>query len=162
MFDDTLTKKAALNALAAALDYGARLIVGFLVTPWLVAGLGNYFYGTWQILNRMIGYISPASGRAVRFQAAGVLLTSRNLDEGIRWRRGLTVIVISPARDRAVRFHAAGVASASGDPGERVFRGRGLVGSPARYCAVRFHTAAEKLRSAASAVGNMVELTVRG
>jgi O-antigen/teichoic acid export membrane protein len=61
--DENLTKKAYLNALAAALDYAARLLVGFFVMPWMVAGLGDYFYGTWQILNRMIGYISPASGR---------------------------------------------------------------------------------------------------
>ena len=61
--DEGLTKKASLNALAAALDYGARLVVGFVVTPWLVSGLGDYFYGTWQILNQLVGYISPASGR---------------------------------------------------------------------------------------------------
>jgi len=61
--DESLTKKAYLNALAAALDYGARLCVGFVVTPLLVAGLGDYFYGAWRILERLVGYISPASGR---------------------------------------------------------------------------------------------------
>jgi len=60
---DSLTKKASLNALAVALDYGARLLVGFLTTPLLVIGLGRYFFGAWQVLNRLIGYISPASGR---------------------------------------------------------------------------------------------------
>ena len=38
--DGSLTKKAYLNALTEALDYGARLAVGFLITPLLVAGLG--------------------------------------------------------------------------------------------------------------------------
>lgn len=61
--DKGLTKKAYLNALTVVLDYGARLMVGFLVTPLMVAGLGNYSYGLWQVLNRLIGYISPASGR---------------------------------------------------------------------------------------------------
>ncbi len=61
--DDSLTKKASLNALEVALDYGARLLVGFLTTPLLVLGLGQYFFGAWQILNRLIGYISPSSGR---------------------------------------------------------------------------------------------------
>lgn len=61
--DEGLTKKASLNALAAGLDYGSRLLVGFVITPILVAGLGDFYYGAWQILNRMMGYISPASGR---------------------------------------------------------------------------------------------------
>lgn len=61
--EEGLTKKASLNALAAALDYGARLLVGFLVTPLLVAGLGAFYYGAWQVLLRLVGYISPASGR---------------------------------------------------------------------------------------------------
>jgi len=29
----------------------------------MVAGLGNYLFGMWQVLNRLIGYITPASGR---------------------------------------------------------------------------------------------------
>jgi len=62
--DRSLTKKAYLNALASALEYGARVLVGFLVTPLLVAGLGEYYFGTWQILNRLVGYLSPASGRS--------------------------------------------------------------------------------------------------
>jgi O-antigen/teichoic acid export membrane protein len=61
--DQSLTKKAYLNALASGLDYTARLLVGFILTPWLVAGLGAYSYGLWQILNRVVGYITPASGR---------------------------------------------------------------------------------------------------
>jgi O-antigen/teichoic acid export membrane protein len=61
--DESLTKKAYLNALASALDYAARLLVGFILQPLLVSGLGDYPYGLWQILNRLVGYISPASGR---------------------------------------------------------------------------------------------------
>jgi len=61
--DDSLTKKASLNAIASALDYGARLVVGFLVQPIMVSGLGDYYYGVWQILLRLIGYITPAGGR---------------------------------------------------------------------------------------------------
>jgi O-antigen/teichoic acid export membrane protein len=57
--DTSLTKKAFLNALASALDYSAKIIV----TPFMVTGLGDYFYGAWQILMRVVGYMSPASGR---------------------------------------------------------------------------------------------------
>jgi len=59
----SLTQKAYLNALAAALDYGARLITGFVVTPFLVTGLGNLGYGIWRTLDSLTGYISVASGR---------------------------------------------------------------------------------------------------
>jgi len=61
--DKGLTKKAYLNALTVILDYGASLIVGFVVMPLMVAGLGNYMFGMWQVLVRLIGYITPASGR---------------------------------------------------------------------------------------------------
>lgn len=61
--DKGLTKKAYLNALTVVLEYGASLVVGFLITPLMVAGLGNYLFGMWQILNRLIGYINPVSGR---------------------------------------------------------------------------------------------------
>ncbi|MCI0400314.1 MAG: hypothetical protein L0Z68_03300 [Gammaproteobacteria bacterium] len=61
--DKTSTKKAALNALATALDYVARITVSFVINPLLLTGLGNFGYGAWQILGRLIGYISPAGGR---------------------------------------------------------------------------------------------------
>lgn len=61
--DRGLTKKAYLNALTVILDYAASLMVAFIITPLMVAGLGNYLFGMWQILNRLIGYITPASGR---------------------------------------------------------------------------------------------------
>ncbi len=61
--DGSLTKKASLNAAAATLDYAAHFIVVFIVTPLMVRGLGDYFYGVWQMLNRLVGYISPAGGR---------------------------------------------------------------------------------------------------
>ncbi len=61
--DGNLTKKAYLNGVAATLDYGARLVTGFLVNPLLVNGLGDYLYGVWQVLGRVISYMSAASGR---------------------------------------------------------------------------------------------------
>jgi O-antigen/teichoic acid export membrane protein len=61
--DSSLTKKAYLNAVAAALDYGARLLIGFLLTPLLVAGLGDYLFGVWKVLSSVTGYLTAASGR---------------------------------------------------------------------------------------------------
>jgi O-antigen/teichoic acid export membrane protein len=71
--DQGLTRKATLNSVAAALDYGARLVVGFVITPLLVARLGDYYFGVWQVLQRLVGYILPASGRptqALKFTLA--------------------------------------------------------------------------------------------
>jgi O-antigen/teichoic acid export membrane protein len=61
--DKTLTQKASLNAIASILDYGARWLVTFILNPLLVTGLGDFGYGAWQVLGRLIGYISPAGGR---------------------------------------------------------------------------------------------------
>jgi O-antigen/teichoic acid export membrane protein len=58
-----LTRKASLNTLASALDYAARAAVGLAVTPFLLAGLGDYVYGVWQIVQRSLGYLSVATGR---------------------------------------------------------------------------------------------------
>jgi O-antigen/teichoic acid export membrane protein len=61
--DKGLTKKAYLNLLTVVLDYGASLVVGFIITPLMVRGLGNFVFGMWQVLVRLIGYLTPASGR---------------------------------------------------------------------------------------------------
>jgi O-antigen/teichoic acid export membrane protein len=64
--DKNLTQKAYLNSAAAALDYAARLAVGFVINPLLVSGLGTFGYGAWQVLRQLMGYIGPASGRPTR------------------------------------------------------------------------------------------------
>jgi O-antigen/teichoic acid export membrane protein len=74
--DENLTKKASLNAFASALDYGFRLVVGFLIQPILVTGLGDFYYGVWQFLLRLIGYITPAGGRPA--QALKMVLANKH------------------------------------------------------------------------------------
>jgi O-antigen/teichoic acid export membrane protein len=61
--DGSLTKKASLNAAAATAEQLARTLVGLLVTPFLLSRLGDALYGVWQVLLRLIGHASPASGR---------------------------------------------------------------------------------------------------
>ena len=70
---EDLSGKASLNALASALEYGARVIVSFLIKPLLLVGLGSFGFGAWNILGQMIGYMSPAGGRvghALRWSVA--------------------------------------------------------------------------------------------
>jgi len=73
--DGSLTKKASLNAFATGLDYGSRTIVGFLLQPLMVSFLGDFGYGVWQVLDRSVGYISPATGRPT--QALKLIIARR-------------------------------------------------------------------------------------
>ncbi len=66
MAPKSLSKKASLNALASAVDYGARVAVEFIIIPLLVAGLGSYLYGLWRILWRLNGYMDAAGGRSAQ------------------------------------------------------------------------------------------------
>lgn len=94
--DGNLSKKASLNALASALDYGANIIVAFLVTPIIVTGLGDYYYGAWQILRGLIGYIAPASGRPA--QALKFTLAKEQYSSDIELKRkyiGSTLVVFA-------------------------------------------------------------------
>lgn len=61
--DGSLTKKASLNAVASTAEQAARIFAGLLITPFIVTRLGDTLYGTWQVLQRLIGHASPASGR---------------------------------------------------------------------------------------------------
>src|SRR5919109_1420134 len=61
--DGSLTKKASLNAAASTAEQIARIVAGLLITPFLVSRLGAEVFGIWQVLQRLIGHASPASGR---------------------------------------------------------------------------------------------------
>lgn len=61
--DGSLTKKASLNAVASTTEQLTLVLAGLVVTPFLVTRLGDALYGVWQVLQRLIGHASPASGR---------------------------------------------------------------------------------------------------
>ena len=60
---ERLTQRASLNVIASLLDYFAKMAVGLFVTPILVAGLGRSLFGVWEILGRLVGYMSATDGR---------------------------------------------------------------------------------------------------
>ena len=66
LFDGNLTRKAYLNVVASLLEFAARIVVSFVVIPLLVRGLGDFGYGVWQVLQRLIGYADPAGGHAAQ------------------------------------------------------------------------------------------------
>ena len=71
----TLTGRASLNAVQSLLDYGAKLGVGLVVTPIVVAGLGRSLFGVWEMLNRLATYMSAADGRPT--EALRLVVSSR-------------------------------------------------------------------------------------
>jgi len=58
-----LTKKAFLNIVSSFLDYFAYIMVLLIITPILVNGLGNVLFGVWQILKRLVSYVSTTEAR---------------------------------------------------------------------------------------------------
>src|SRR2546429_407128 len=75
----TLTGRASLNAVQSLLDYGAKLGVGLVVTPIVVTGLGRSLFGVWEMLNRLVTYMSAADGRPT--EALRLAVSSRQAVE---------------------------------------------------------------------------------
>src|ERR1051325_5101138 len=57
-----LTQRASLNVAASLLDYAAKIAVNFVVIPILVMGLGRSLYGIWEMLGRLVGYLTAGDG----------------------------------------------------------------------------------------------------
>jgi O-antigen/teichoic acid export membrane protein len=88
--DPTLTFRASLNALAALVDYAARAVVQLVLAPLLLTFLGAAGYGAWQVLQKLIGHTTPASGRpgeALKWVVAQGQSTSHSTDEAEVARR---------------------------------------------------------------------------
>ena len=60
---ERLTQRASLSIVASLLDYFAKVAVGLLLTPILLAVLGRALFGVWEMLGRLIGYMSVTDGR---------------------------------------------------------------------------------------------------
>jgi O-antigen/teichoic acid export membrane protein len=58
-----LTKRASLTAVASLLDYAVKAGVSLVITPILVGGLGRSMFGMWEMLGRLIGYMTATDGR---------------------------------------------------------------------------------------------------
>jgi hypothetical protein len=58
-----LTRRASLNAFAAAVDYAARIVIQLALAPLLLTFLGAGGFGAWQVLQRLVGQATPAGGR---------------------------------------------------------------------------------------------------
>src|SRR2546427_12295381 len=81
----TLTQRASLNVIASLLDYGAKIAVGLVVVPILVGGPGRSLYGVWEMLGRLVGYMTAGDGRPTQALRL-VISTLHASDEGGRKR----------------------------------------------------------------------------
>jgi O-antigen/teichoic acid export membrane protein len=59
----SLTQRASFTAVASLIDYATKIGVALVVTPILVGGLGRSLYGVWEILIRLVAYMSATDGR---------------------------------------------------------------------------------------------------
>ena len=90
----SLARKASLNSLASAFDYAMRLLVSFVVKPLLVAGLGAWGYGVWELIGRLADYIGPATGRAAHALRSTIAKQQRSADyDAKRTAVGSAVVV---------------------------------------------------------------------
>ena len=58
-----LNRRASLNALATMVDYAARIAIQLVLAPLMLRFLGAGGFGTWQVLQRLVGHATPAGGR---------------------------------------------------------------------------------------------------
>jgi len=77
----TLTRRAALNGLAAALDIVARAGVELVLNPLLVGRLGDHLYGAWRFLWRLTGSVHAASGRSSQALKLSIANRKGSVDE---------------------------------------------------------------------------------
>jgi len=57
---ENLKQRAYLNSVTSILDYGARILTNFVVTPFLVSGLGSTLFGVWKVLGQFTSYTNLA------------------------------------------------------------------------------------------------------
>lgn len=53
---ENLKQRAYLNSITSLIDYGSRLITNFVVTPFLVNGLGSTLFGVWKVVEQFSSY----------------------------------------------------------------------------------------------------------
>lgn len=82
----TLTHRASLNVVASLLDYGAKVGVGLVVVPILVSGLGRSLYGVWEMLGRLVGYMTAGDGRPTQALRPVISNLQASQDDAVKRR----------------------------------------------------------------------------
>lgn len=67
---ESLKKVSLMNFAANSIDFGAKLVVTFILHPFIIQALGSTYFGIWQVLGQLNGYLGTAdiqSGNTLRF-----------------------------------------------------------------------------------------------
>ena len=83
---DSLTHRAGLTFISQILQQGARFVVGVVITPIIIRGLGAELYGAWTMIQQTIGYLSLSDLRpmgTLKF----TLAVKQHLDDTAEKRR---------------------------------------------------------------------------
>jgi O-antigen/teichoic acid export membrane protein len=87
-----LTRSASLTALASLLDYFAKAAVSLVITPILVGGLGRTLYGIWEMLGRIVGYLTATDGRPT--DALRLVISQQQAEEHTIKRRSVGAALV--------------------------------------------------------------------
>lgn len=61
---ENIRQRAYLNSVTAWIDTVVKLVVRFIIDPFIISFLGGTLYGVWQILNQLNSYLATADLRA--------------------------------------------------------------------------------------------------
>ena len=90
----SLSRRAALTAVASLVDYAAQIAVTLLVTPIVVGGLGTTMFGVWEMLRQAVGYMTAADGRPMDALRLVVASQQANPDAGLLRRQVGAALVV--------------------------------------------------------------------
>ncbi|WP_294079545.1 oligosaccharide flippase family protein [Proteiniphilum sp. UBA5384] len=61
---ENIRQRAYLNSVTAWIDTIVKLIVRFIIDPFIISFLGGFYYGIWQIINQLNSYLATTDLRA--------------------------------------------------------------------------------------------------
>ncbi|HKG05855.1 MAG TPA: oligosaccharide flippase family protein [Pedobacter sp.] len=80
---ENLKRSTVLNSVSSVLDVLSKLIVGFVLNPFIVASLGATLFGVWQVISQLNSYMATAdvqAGASLKFILAKERTTSTEFE----------------------------------------------------------------------------------
>src|SRR5690625_2551464 len=87
--DENLKQRAYLNSVTSVLDYSSKTVTAFIITPFIINGLGSSLYGAWQILGQFTSYTGMVDIRITQV-LKWAIAKDRETKEGEELREYLT------------------------------------------------------------------------
>lgn len=90
-----LTLVAILNAGAGGSEYAARMVTTFIVQPLVVAALGSFGFGAWQVIQSTVSYAAPLGGKPTHALKWTLATMQESEDFGDKRRQVASGLVIA-------------------------------------------------------------------